>query len=125
MRGPTVYLLLATVRSEDWVQKTTDNIERAWPSALDRRLSTGGACDADAALTPAERARNVLGEDIVFTSAGAAPSPPPAAAAAVPVDLEALKVSELKDELAALGEPTTGLKGELVERLEQAMRARE
>ena len=28
-------------------------------------------------------------------------------------------------ELAALGEPTTGLKGELVERLEQAMRARE
>ena len=37
----------------------------------------------------------------------------------------ALKVSELKDELAVLGEPTTGLKGELVERLEQAMRARE
>ena len=90
-----------------------------------RLLDAVESIDADAALTPAERARNVLGEDIVFTSAGAAPAPPPAAAAAVPVDLEALKVSELKDELAALGEPTTGLKGELVERLEQAMRARE
>ena len=48
---PTIYLLLATAtRSEDWVQKTTDTIERAWPDSLDRRLTGAGACDADAAL---------------------------------------------------------------------------
>ena len=48
---PTIYLLLATAtRSEDWVQKTTDHIEQAWPSSLDRRLQATGACDADAAL---------------------------------------------------------------------------
>ena len=50
MRGPTIYLLLAATGAEDWVQRANEQMEQAWPSALDRRLSTGGACDADAAL---------------------------------------------------------------------------
>ena len=51
MRPTTALLLLAATGAEDWVQRANEQMERAWPSALDRRLSTGGACDADAALT--------------------------------------------------------------------------
>ena len=48
---PTICLLLATAtRSEDWVQRSSEQLEQAWPSALDRRLQATGACDADAAL---------------------------------------------------------------------------
>ena len=51
MRGPTTaLLLLAATGAEDWVQRANEQMEQAWPSSLDRRLSTGGACDADAAL---------------------------------------------------------------------------
>ena len=50
MRPTTALLLLAATGAEDWVQKTNEQMEQAWPSSLDRKLSTGGACDADAAL---------------------------------------------------------------------------
>ena len=100
-----------TSRSTPTARSRTGRRSPSSPSSTSSACSTPSR-DRRRRRPHARRARgNVLGEDIVFTSAGAAPAPPPAAAAAVPVDLEALKVSELKDELAGAGRADDGAQG--------------
>lgn len=45
-----IFLLLTATTAEDWVQRTNNDIEAAWPASLDRGLQAAGSCDKSGAL---------------------------------------------------------------------------